>query len=263
MRAVSPTVPSRQKRESFAPKHKKTVLRLRNSDSLTDFGPLGQLTQAVSPHTSAITSKSTGQVSRFPAERLGDAELVHATARGDAEAISVIWDRYAALVRSVLRGALGPDLVAEDLLQEVFTALVKGAKGIHEGAALRGYLVSVAVRLAALELRRRKVRRWIMLSSTGELPDTAVLPRDSEGRQALHALYRVLDRLGSRRRLAFVLRHIQGMGLDEVAAALGVSVSTARRELTRARLLVSKSGHHDPALHAYVARFRRVDGVAR
>jgi RNA polymerase sigma-70 factor (ECF subfamily) len=217
----------------------------------------------VFPRTSALTSKTPGQVSRFPAERLGDAELVQAAARGDTDAISVIWDRYAALVRSVLRGALGPDLVVEDLLQEVFIALVRGAKGIQEGAALRGYLVGVAVRLAALELRRRKVRRWVTLSPTGELPDTAVLPRDSEGRQALQALYRVLDQLGSRRRLAFVLRHVQGMALGEVAAALKVSESTARRELARARKHVSKSGHHEPALQAYLERFRRDDDVAR
>jgi RNA polymerase sigma-70 factor (ECF subfamily) len=211
----------------------------------------------VSPRTFALTSGSPGQVSRFPAERLGDAELVQAAARGDAEAISVIWDRYAALVRGVLRGALGPDLVVEDLLQEVFIALVKRARGIQDGAALRGYLVGVAVRLAALELRRRKVRRWVMLSPTGELPDTAVMPRDSEGRQALQALYRVLDQLSSRRRLAFVLRHVQGMGLVEVAAALRVSESTARREIARARAHIAKCGQREPALHAYIERFRR------
>jgi RNA polymerase sigma-70 factor (ECF subfamily) len=210
----------------------------------------------VSFRTYALSSRSSGQVSRFPAQRLGDAELVLAAARGDADAISVIWDRYAALVRSVLRGAIGPDLAVEDLLQEVFIALVKGAKGIHDGAALRGYLVGVAVRLAALELRRRKVRRWVMLSPTGELPDSAVLPRDTESRQALQALYRVLDQLGSRRRLAFVLRHVQGMGLGEVAAALKVSESTARRELARARTHIVKSGRREPALHAYLERFR-------
>ncbi len=210
----------------------------------------------MAPRTNALTSGISGQVSRFPAERLGDAELVQAAARGDADAISVIWDRYAALVRGVLRGALGPDLIVEDLLQEVFIAFVKGAKGIQEASALRGYLVGVAVRLAALELRRRKVRRWVMLSPTGELPDTAVMPRDSEGRQALQALYRVLDQLGSRRRLAFVLRHVQGMGLNDVAAALRVSESTARREVARARAHIVKSGQREPALHAYIQRFR-------
>ncbi|HEX6277453.1 MAG TPA: sigma-70 family RNA polymerase sigma factor [Polyangiaceae bacterium] len=196
-------------------------------------------------------------MARFPAERLGDSELVLAAARGDSDAIAVVWERYSGLVRSVLRGALGPDLAVEDLLQDVFIALVKGAKSIQEGAALRGYLVGIAVRLSALELRRRKVRRWVTLSPTGELPDTAVMPRDSESRQALQALYRVLDQLGSRRRLAFVLRHVQGMGLGEVAAALRVSESTTRRELARARTHIVKRGQHEPALQAYLERYRR------
>ena len=54
---------------------------------------------------------------------------MQAAARGDAHAIAVVWDRYASLVRSVLRGALGPDLVVEDLLQDVFIALVKDSRG--------------------------------------------------------------------------------------------------------------------------------------
>jgi RNA polymerase sigma-70 factor (ECF subfamily) len=210
----------------------------------------------VSPRTFARSSRSAGQISRFPAERLGDAELVQAAARGDGDAISVIWDRHSALVRGVLRGALGPDLVVDDLLQQVFIALVKGAKGMHDGAGFRSYLVGLAVHIAALELRRRKVRRWLGLSTTDDLPDHDVLPGDAEGRKALSALYRVLDQLGGRRRLAFVLRHVQGMGLVEVAAALKVSESTARRELVRARVHIAKSGQREPALDAYLERFR-------
>ena len=75
-------------------------------------------------------------VTPFPAERLSDAELVRAAARGDADAVSVVWQRYAPLVRGVLRGALGPDHALEDLLQEVFVGFLKGAKNIQEGAAL-------------------------------------------------------------------------------------------------------------------------------
>ncbi len=47
-------------------------------------------------------------VARFPAARLGDAELVRAAALGEADAVAVVWRRYAPLVRGVLRGALGP-----------------------------------------------------------------------------------------------------------------------------------------------------------
>jgi RNA polymerase sigma-70 factor (ECF subfamily) len=193
-------------------------------------------------------------VTPFPAERLSDAELVRSAARGDADAVGVVWQRYAPLVRGVLRGAIGPDHALEDLLQEVFVGFLKGAKNIHEGAALRGYLVGVAVRLAALELRRRKIRRWVMLTPTGVLPEQTELPADSEGRAALRALYRVLDGVSSRRRLAFVLRHVQGLEILDVAATLGVSESTARRELERARSYVLKRVEREPALKPYLER---------
>ncbi len=191
-------------------------------------------------------------VSRFPAERLADAELVRAAARGEADAVSVIWERYAGLVRGVLRGSLGPDHAIEDLLQEVFVGFLKGVRNIQDGAALRGYLIGVAVRLAALELRRRKIRRWVMLTPTGILPERSSPPADAEGREVLSALYRVLDGVSARRRLAFVLRHVQGLEILDVAASLGISESTTRRELERAQSFVRKLGQREPALRAYL-----------
>jgi len=46
------------------------------------------------------------------------------------------------------------------------------------------------------------------------------------------------------------------MGLTEVATALKVSESTARRELVRARAHVAKNGRREPALHAYLEHYR-------
>ena len=74
---------------------------------------------------SAIAQKQTS-VARFPPDRLGDAELVEAVARGDTAAVGVVWDRYSHVVRSVLRSNLGTDAAVEDLLQE---AHQKGADG--------------------------------------------------------------------------------------------------------------------------------------
>jgi RNA polymerase sigma-70 factor (ECF subfamily) len=222
---------------------------------VTGGGAFGQpclraLSNPPSPKLAAVPAA----VSRFPAERLGDAELVRAAARGEADAVSVIWERYAGLVRGVLRSSLGPDHAIEDLLQEVFVGFLRGARNIHEGGALRGYLIGVAVRLAALELRRRKIRRWVTLTPTGTLPERVSPPADAEGREALAALYRVLDGVSSRRRLAFVLRHVEGLEILDVASSLGISESTARRELERARSFVLKRGEREPALRPYLAR---------
>ena len=195
----------------------------------------------------------------FPTERRSDAQLVDDVAHGDELALGVVWDRYSKLVRNVLLGATGADGTAEDLLQETFLAFHRGAKQIHDGSALRGYLVGVAVRLAAMELRRRKVRRWVGLSATGDLPDVPVAPHDVEGRESLRALLRVLDKVSTRRRLAFVLRHVQGLEILEVASALEVSESTARRELTRARQQLALLARREPSL----CRYLEAQGLSR
>jgi RNA polymerase sigma-70 factor, ECF subfamily len=193
------------------------------------------------------------EVSRFPQERLGDAELVEAVARGDSGAAGVVWDRYSGLVRSVLRANLGPDPALEDLLQEVFIVFLRGAADLRSGGALRPYLVSVAVRLVLVELRRRRVRRWVTLSPTGEVPQVPSAPQDIAGSRALGALYRLLEQLPRRRRVAFVLRHVQALEMSEVALALGVSESTAKREAARARRsIVTRAERHEPALWEYL-----------
>lgn len=199
------------------------------------------------------------EIAQFPAERLSDARLVEAAADGDRQALAAIWDRYSQLVRRVLFGSLGPDAALDDLVQEVFLGLVRGAKSIGDGSRLRSYLTGVAVRVAALEIRKRKVRRWVRLSPTGELPEDSVYPEDVESREALRALHRVLDKLGTRRRMAFVLRHVQGMEMLEAAGVLGISESTLRRELARAREQVLLGASREPSLADFLSRIGKAE----
>jgi RNA polymerase sigma-70 factor (ECF subfamily) len=188
------------------------------------------------------------EVTRLPDDRTRDALLVAAAARGDREAVGAVWDRYSPFVRSVLRSTLGSSNVVDDLVQEVFLAFVRSAKNISDGSLLRSYLAGVAVRLAAMEIRRNKVRRWVTLSPTGELPEQPSMPRDVFGREALRALDRILSKLSTRRRMAFVLRDVEGLEMLDVAAALEISESTLRRELMRAREVVLAGASREPSL---------------
>jgi RNA polymerase sigma-70 factor, ECF subfamily len=200
----------------------------------------------------ATVQKQTS-VSRFPHERLGDSELVEAVARGDTAAVGVAWDRYSHLVRGVLRSNLGVDAAVEDLLQEVFIAFLRGASELRDPTALRAYLVSVAVRLVLVELRRRRVRRWVMLSPKGRLPEVPSAPPDLNGALALRGLYRLLESLPPRRRVAFVLRQVHGLEIPEVAAALEVSESTVKREVVRARRsIVARAERTEPSLWEFI-----------
>jgi RNA polymerase sigma-70 factor (ECF subfamily) len=146
------------------------------------------------------------------------------------------------------------DATVEDLLQEVFIGFLAGAPRITNREALRAYLMAIAAKKGAQELRRRKIRRWVTLSSTGELPEQPLAPADSEGRAALQAFSEVLDTLSTRRRMLFVLRHIEGLEVLDAARAVSISESTARRELNRARADILRRAKARAALSDYVAR---------
>lgn len=195
-------------------------------------------------------------MTRFPAEKRSDASLVAGAATGDRDAVATIWDRYSGLVRGVLYGALPGDPMLEDLVQDVFLALIRSAGRIEDGAALRGYLAGMAVRQAAQEIRRRKVRRLVGLSATGELPERSTQPVDAENRERLAALHRVLSKLSNRRKMAFILRQVQGLEMLEVAAALKTSESTLRRELSAARDFIQRAAASEPALSELLSQYQ-------
>jgi RNA polymerase sigma-70 factor (ECF subfamily) len=207
-------------------------------------------------------ASALGNVEAFPQERISDLDLARAAGEGDERAVSLLWDRHSHRVRGVLRAMLGVDGAAvEDLLQEVFLAFFTNAHRIQNRHAVRAYLLATASNLAGMELRRRAVRRFVHLSPTGDLPETPLAPVDAEGRAALNALTNILGQLTARRRLAFVLRNVEQLEMNEVAEALGVSESTARRETNKARTFVFSRAERDPALAEYLQRpaLRQVD----
>ena len=74
--------------------------------------------------------------------------------------------------------------------------------------------------------------------------------------------YALLDKLGTNERTAFVLRHMEGFKLEEVAEHLGVSLATAKRWLSRGSKSVSALVEADRELSSY-ARERGVFNARR
>jgi RNA polymerase sigma-70 factor (ECF subfamily) len=100
------------------------------------------------------------------------------------------------------------------------------------------------------------VRRVFALTEFDAMHERTVEPPDAEARQSLGRFYAILDRLSALDRAAFVLRHVEGMKLEEIGEALGVSLATVKRHLDRAGEVVSRHVERDPALSAYAVRSR-------
>ena len=145
----------------------------------------------------------------------------------------MLWARYSPSVGRVLAKALGPSLEVEDLDPGGFPPGVSPLAILRDPSALRAFVLAVAMNVLKWELRRRWVGRKVRLSGTGTLPEIETTSADAEARQALRRCYRIFETLPTKERLAFVLRYMEGMTIEEVAAALAVSVSTAKRWVSR------------------------------
>jgi len=182
---------------------------------------------------------------------LTDADLARALMAGQAWAPAAAWNRYAATVYGIANRALGRETDAEDITQEVFYRLFARVHTLKEPAAFRSFVVSFAIRIVKWELRRRRVRRFVHLSDSGDVPDAPVTGDDAESRQVLRRFYTLLDQLAPRERLVFSLRHLESMTLEEVAVAMELSLSTVKRSLARASERVTGWIGGEPDLRAF------------
>lgn len=188
-----------------------------------------------------------------------DAALVRALRGGtDRQAAATLFDRHAPLVRRVLTRTLGPFLEVEDHVQETFSAFFRQLKVLQNEEAVRAFLVSIAVRIARHELRRRRVRRILRFAPPEELAEYAGAggESDHDGREALARLFAILDELDATSRLAYALRFFEDMELMEVAVALGESLASVKRRLARVVPIVNARAARDPALAPYMMEDR-------
>jgi RNA polymerase sigma-70 factor (ECF subfamily) len=158
------------------------------------------------------------------------------------------------MVYGFLDRALGSSGESEDLTQEVFWRVFAAIRTLREPTALRSFIYSSAIRMLRWHLRSRRVRRIFTLSDSGDLPDRASPAADSEGRELLVVFYRLLDKLSANDRTAFVLRHVEGLSLDEIVTATGASLATVKRRVRRGSQEMDVLARAHPELVHYVAR---------
>ncbi len=196
-----------------------------------------------------------------PARRdKSDAELALGLGTGEPWAATEVWYRFAPMVMTTAERALGSRAEAEDLTQEVFHRVYRLAPTVRDPSALRSFVYSVAIRVLKTQLRHRRVRAWLTFQRPEALVDLRHSTVDVESRDLLRKLYVLLDRLSTRDRLVFVLRRVEAMTVDEIAAAMELSVSTVKRSMAHASSRLSRWVDSDPELAGLLERLPRGQG---
>ncbi|XAH24854.1 sigma-70 family RNA polymerase sigma factor [Xylophilus sp. GW821-FHT01B05] len=151
-----------------------------------------------------------------------------------AAPIDTLYREHRDWLQGWLRRRLSDSHTAADLAQDTFVRVITGgqAQAIQEP---RAYLTTLAQRVLYNFWRRRELERaWLdaLAAQPEELapsPETYALVRE-----AIETLDRWLDGLSPKVREAFLLRRLEGLAHGEIAARMGVSITTVERYVKQA-----------------------------
>ncbi len=177
---------------------------------------------------------------RKSAEEVGDdAGLVTAAQRGDQAAFGQIVRRYQRAVYRVAYGLTRNASDADDLAQETFVRAYQAIGRFRTGEPLYPWLTRIAINLAYSLYRRRRRRPETPLEPLLEAgrqwasgDDPAENAERAEHRSQLGEAFGDLSR---EHQAVLVLRVVEEMSYDQIAATLGVPIGTVMSRLSRAR----------------------------
>jgi RNA polymerase sigma-70 factor (ECF subfamily) len=166
-----------------------------------------------------------------------DGELVQRAREGEREAFALLYRRHRADVYRFACAMTGSAAVADDVVQDVFLALMRDLERYDPNrAGLRTYLFAMARNVA--RYRTRSVWRFLSLDHAdvpaGADDPVAALSASEETRHLRHCL----GTLPGRYREVIVLCDLQELEYADAAAVIGVPVGTVRSRLHRGRQML-------------------------
>ena len=163
-----------------------------------------------------------------------DAEVVARVLGGDREAFGLVIRRYEPGLQRYAARMLGSRDAAADAVAEGLVRAYRHLASCRDPARLRTWLY----RIVANRCKSHLARRATADVSLDEAPPVAD-PRDTEAvverAEQLVLVERALRTLSPEKREAFVLKHVEGMSYEEMAAATGERIPTLKMRVHRAR----------------------------
>lgn len=176
-----------------------------------------------------------------------NAELAKLAQANPQAGLAELHKRFAPTVNRLIWRLLGPDSDHDDLVQQVFFAMLTSIGQLRDPAKLDVWVRTVTVNAVRQELRRRSVRR-LFFSDQKHIRQVGDLVSEVESRDLLEQCVAVLDKIPNAQRLVFILHFVEGYSLKEVAELCSYSHITAKRRLKAANKRFRALVQHRPEL---------------
>jgi len=163
-----------------------------------------------------------------------DAEVVARVLSGDGEAFALVVRRYeAGLLRFAARMLGGRDAAA-DAVAESFVRAYRHLASCRDPARLRTWLYRIVANRCKSHLARRPIAD-VSLDEAPPVADPSDTAASLERAEQLALVRRALVRLSPEKREAFLLKHVEGLSYEEMAAVTGERIPTLKMRVHRAR----------------------------
>ena len=191
----------------------------------------------------AADAQSTANVS--------DAELVRRVKAGQTEAYAPLVERYQERAVHLAFSLVHHWEDARDLSQEAFVKAFRQVASFREEAKFSTWFYRIVVNTCRDFQRRARWRQWRSLDTpSADDEETSLfdaLPSDGASpdaqaadRELGDALTRAIERLPTRQRMAFTLRHLEGLSIEEAAEVLQCAPGTVKAHLFHATAKLQK-----------------------
>lgn len=188
---------------------------------------------------------------RATTTRLSDAEIAAHIAAGDQNAFTLLMRRYNRPLYRTARSIIKDDAEAEDVLQDAYLIAYRSIGQFRGEAKLLTWLTRIVVNEAIARIRKTARRAQIIPLERGDSdPGIVIEMNESATERPEHAamraearalLERSIDSLPEVFRTVFVLRELEEMSVDEIAACLQIPNTTVRTRYFRAKSLLREA----------------------
>jgi len=178
--------------------------------------------------------------------------LITAAGRGDATAFEAIYKASSGFVYSVALRIIGNTTEAEEVTQEVFVKVYGSLQGFGFRSSFKTWLYKVTMN-SALNAYNKRARELGRRADYDEAGSTAavepIADSDIDAQETEKRVQQLLDTLTPEHRAVIVLRELEGLSYEEMAAALQININTVRTRLKRAREALMARGKKEVIGH--------------
>jgi RNA polymerase sigma factor (sigma-70 family) len=170
----------------------------------------------------------------------GDEKLIAMARSGNAGAFEMIVDRYQGRLLGFCRQMLGSTEDAEDVLQEVFVNAYRAMLADEREINLRPWLYRIARNRCLNHLRKPSADAQESMDMVPEV-EAASTAEKVHNREEFRQIIADVNKLPETQRSALLLREMDALSYEEIAAAMETTVPSVKSLLVRARISLAEA----------------------